>query len=109
MADAEDKDIVIVLPIKTWRTIVAHLQSGIHRDVDPILIAIRAQADPQVIAAHKDAAERVAAEQAAIEASIAASLAEHLAKEAARAPIQPDAPADDLSDAQSTSRPSALH
>ncbi len=109
MTTAEDSEIVVVLPLKTWRTVVAHLEAGIHRDVSLILQAIYAQVNPQAIAAQKDIAEQIAAERAAAEASLQASLAAHLAKEAAHAPIPPDLPADDLAESQPTSRPSALH
>jgi len=105
VTEVEDKEIIVVLPLKTWRTIVAQLDLGIHRDMSPILQAIYAQVNPQAIAAEKDAAERAATERAAFEAS----LSEQIAKEAARAPIQPDPPADDLPELQSTSRPTALH
>jgi hypothetical protein len=102
----EDKEIIVILPLKTWRTIVAHLEVGVHGDVNSILQAIYAQVNPQAIAAEKDAAERVAAEATQAERHTMEALR---ATEAARAPIQPDPPADDLSDAQSTSRSSALH
>jgi|HubBroStandDraft_1064217.scaffolds.fasta_scaffold234711_2 hypothetical protein len=97
----EDKEIIVVLPLKTWRTVVAYLEGGVHRDVNPILLSIYAQVNPQAIAAEKDATERAAAELAQ---------ADLHAKEAtpAAAPL-PNGAADDSSDSSPVSHPQSLH
>jgi hypothetical protein len=101
VTEVEDKEIVIVLPLKTWRTVVAHLESGIARDVNPILKLMGVQADPQIALAQKEAAERAAAETAHAEQALlrAMEVAEVAAKAAA----------EDPADTQSISQPTALH
>lgn len=95
----EDKEIIVILPLKTWRTVVAHLEGGVYRDVQPILSTIYAQVNPQAITAEKDAAERAAAEAVQAEA-----------QEAARIASQPEGAADEPSEPHSSSQPApALH
>jgi hypothetical protein len=92
----EDGEITITLPLRQWRVVAAHVEGGIHREVWPILGAVYAQVNAQIVAAQ----EFAAAKAAAAEIKIA---------EAERAG-QRENTADDLSsESQSNIQRAALH
>ncbi len=67
----EDEPVAVTLSLGQWRTVGAHLEAGVWREVNPILASLYSQVNAQIIAAN----ERRAAGEAQ-EAQIAAAQTE---------------------------------
>jgi hypothetical protein len=73
----EDADVTVVLSLRQWRAVAAHVEGGIYRDVQPILAALYAQVNAQIIAANERAAgEAREAQIAAAQTELAAGRAD---------------------------------
>jgi hypothetical protein len=94
--DEDDCPITITISLRQVRMTVALVEGGIYRDVQPILAAIYAQSNAQILAAR----ERAAA------AAVAAAIQEVDAKNAAS---QSENPANESPDDQSNVQRTALH
>lgn len=93
----ENSEITIALSLRQWRAVVALVEKhGTYRKVQPILAAIYAQSNVQIAAGRELAAA----------AAVAAAIQEVDAKNAAS---QPENPANETPDDQSTVQRPALH
>jgi hypothetical protein len=54
----EEDEVSIRLPISAWRIVIAHVESGVHRDVSRILTAMYVQINPEIRAQNARAAAR---------------------------------------------------
>jgi hypothetical protein len=73
----EDEPVTVTLSLGQWRTVGAHLEAGVWRDVNPILATLYSQVNAQIIAANERATGAAEAAQiAAAQAELAAGRAD---------------------------------